>query len=444
MKKWKSITLLTIISILMAALIVVTFARFPVGLKDFNGILGAIETDYDISGGTAYQLEISEDNLEEVKDIESVVDTLKFRLEALGYENYTVKASRPVGEEYSDYVITIATKALTNNFGQPDLTTLDADIETVAMYGQLKFFGGVEQNPTTEILEGKKVVDSVETVRNKDGTYYVNITFTETAYEYISKQMTSGSYYLKATIGDTTTFFDGNTALSASNFGETITLTTAAESAAKQVELQITSGGLAYKYEVKQLGSISSPYGDNVELYCIIIIAALIVLASVALIIMYKGYGIASALALILFILVETAMLVAIPGIKVSLGSVIGIILATILTIDGFIITTKRIREEFSNGKTIKAAIKTGFNRALRPVINVSVVSAILALVLFLMTSGQVKAFAITFGIGTVISAICTLAVVRLFVTLMFSVSSKKQALFKLGKDEKVNEEEQL
>ncbi len=442
MKKWKSITLLTIISILMAALIVVTFARFPVGLNNFNGILGAIETDYDISGGTAYELTLSEDD--EVKDIDKVIETLEFRLEALGYENYTVRAYRPVGEEFADYTIIVGAKASTNKFGQPDLTTLDADMETVAMYGELKFFGGTEQNPTAEILEGKKVVDSVETLRQKDGNYYINVTFTEEAYKYISGEMAKGSYYLKATIGDTTTLFDGTSALNANTFAETVTLTTAVEAAAKQIELQITSGGLAYRYELKQLGDITSPYGENIDLYCIVAIAALVVLASIALIVMYRGYGIASSLALILFILVETAMLVAIPGIKVSLGSVIGIILATILTIDGFIITTKRIREEFANGKTIKAAIKTGFNRALRPVINCAVICAVLALVLFLMCSGQVQAFAMTFGIGTIISIICTLGIMRLFVTLMFSVTNKKQALFKLGKDEKLNKEEQL
>jgi hypothetical protein len=54
MGKGKSITLLTIISVLMAFILVMSFARFPVGeVKNYNSLLGAIELDDDLEGGEA-------------------------------------------------------------------------------------------------------------------------------------------------------------------------------------------------------------------------------------------------------------------------------------------------------------------------------------------------------------------------------------------------------
>ena len=49
MKKGRSITLLSLICLVMAFLVVMTFIRFPVGVKNYNGVLGAIEKDYDIA-----------------------------------------------------------------------------------------------------------------------------------------------------------------------------------------------------------------------------------------------------------------------------------------------------------------------------------------------------------------------------------------------------------
>ena len=76
MSKSKSITLLTIVSVLMAFILVMTFARFPIGVKDnYVSALGAIELDYDIDGGVAYTLSLASDNEEEVDDINAVIKT---------------------------------------------------------------------------------------------------------------------------------------------------------------------------------------------------------------------------------------------------------------------------------------------------------------------------------------------------------------------------------
>ena len=441
MKKGKSIALLSAISILMVLLIAITFIRLPMGVRNFNSILGAIETDYDISGGSVYTFELEEDNSEPVEDINDVLDTLKFRLNKLGYENCLVKAIRAEGND--DYSIRVEVKAPVDAYNTPDYTTLDEDMKVVAKYGQLEFFGGAETELSQEdkIFDNQEVISSVSTelMKDTDGSYYVvSITFTNDAYDYISEKMEEGAFYFKVTLGgEVLSPFDGATALTAESFGKTVYITTASEASAKQMELQITSGGLKYKYTTpERIGNVTSPLGKNVALICLISVATLIVVSIVALIVIYKGFGIVSGLSLIWFMLLELIMLIAVPGIKVSIGSVIGIMVATILTIDGFVITSKRISEEFANGKTVKAAFNSGFKRSLFPIINVSILSAIVSLVLFFATTGQLKSFAITFGIGTVISVIATLLFTRLFVSLISAVSSNKEKLFKLNRKE--------
>ena len=137
-----------------------------------------------------------------------------------------------------------------------------------------------------------------------------------------------------------------------------------------------------------------------------------------------------------LFMLLEVAMLIAVPGIKLGLGGVVGIIFATVLALDGFIITAKRISEEAKLGKTVKASVKNGFKRSLVPVINSGVISAIVSLALFSLTKGAVNNFAITFGIGTVIAVISVLAFARMFTSLILDVVKNKEAFLGINKVE--------
>lgn len=441
MKKSKPITLLSIIGVIMALLIFITFARFPVGIHDFNSVLGAIETDYDISGGTAYSVQLADDNVETVEDIEKVISTVSARLEALGYSSYSVKALRPETGNDDNYELRIEAKAPVNNYGEPDYTTLDADVAAATEYGQLQFFGNVEADPTNEheILEGVKVIKSAKYLF-EGGNHVVEITFTDDAYNTIVENMGEGQYYLKITLGgEVLAPFDGgtNNSLTASSFAKSMYLTSSDEASAKQMILKITSGGLAYKYDApERIENVTSPYGTNVELVCTLAVAIVFVLSLVALVLFFKGFGIISALSMILFMLLELVMLIAVPGIKLNVGGVVGIIFALVFALDGFIITAKRIKEEASLGKTVKASVKNGFKRALKPIVNCGVVSAIVSLALLSFTKGVVNNFAITFGIGVVLSLISTLLFAKMFTRLILDVVKDKEAFLGVEKGE--------
>ena len=194
MNKGKSITLLSIISVIVAFVLVMTFIRFPVGIKNYNSLLGAIELDYDLGGGTAYTLTLAQDNEDEVTNIDDVVDTLSYRLDALGYGVYIVKAVKSMDEGVEDYQIRIETKTT---------DTLAADMAVVTAFGELKFFGGTEENPTTEILQDVNVVKSAKYKGEvTTGSHEIDIEFTKEAFNELKKNIDAGTYYLKITLGE--------------------------------------------------------------------------------------------------------------------------------------------------------------------------------------------------------------------------------------------------
>ena len=258
MGKGKSITLLSILSVIVAFVLVMTFIRFPVGIKNYNSLLGARELDYDLAGGTAYTLTLADDNEEEVEDIYEVIDTLEYRLGELGYGAFSVKAIKSMDEGAEDYEIRIETKTT---------DTLSSDISVVAAYGELKFFGGTSEDAFSEILTDVKVVDNAKYMGEvTTGSYQIDIEFTKAGYDELIKAIADNStYYLKITLGEKedgteNVLFQDDIANTSDYFNKRVMhLYSEVESAARQMALQMNSGGLAYKYDVDDGVEVTSP-----------------------------------------------------------------------------------------------------------------------------------------------------------------------------------------
>ena len=441
MKKSKAIVLLTITLVITAVLTFLSFARFPVGTKNFNGFLGAIQTDYDLSGGTAYTLTLADDNIEIVNDVDEVIDTLKYRLDLLGYENYSVKAIKDVDTAVKDYDIRIELRGNTDKYNEIDTSALYSDVKVAAAYGELTFRGGTSENPTEIILDGGNPVEDAYYMgvsNNGDSTTYnVNITFSDYGYDALMKLLNDNStYYVQINLGDTV-LLPGTSALSASYINDkSLIITTGSETSARQAALQIKSGGLAYKYDVSDGEDISSPLGRNLEVKSIIAISLLLVAVIAAMFVIDKKYGVVSCLSAILFTDLYLFLMIAIPGIKISIGGVIGFALATVMLADGFMIISKRIKEEFARGKTVKSAVKTGFKRALLPIAGSSGIMAAAALILFLLAGGALKNFAVVFAVGVVLAAVINLLVSRLFANLILTIAKYDQSFLGLKRAE--------
>ncbi|MEI7419318.1 MAG: protein translocase subunit SecD [Actinomycetes bacterium] len=96
---------------------------------------------------------------------------------------------------------------------------------------------------------------------------------------------------------------------------------------------------------------------------------------------------------------------------RLSLSGIAGLIVAIGITADSFIVYFERVRDELREGKTLAVAVESGWNRAKRTILVSDAVSLLAAATLFLLTVGNVKGFAFTLGLTTLVD----LAVVWLF-----------------------------
>lgn len=441
MSKRKSTILLSIISVLMALLLVFTFVKFPVGeTKHYESAIGAIELDYDMKGGYAYELEPT--SINNVDDIDSVLEVIQNRLVLLGYENAVVKAIRKNETGVKDYRIRIEVAANTDKNGEDDIATVSSDIETIATYGELTFSMGGSKDSIFEIFT--EIGDPIKSVKyegssvyNGETIYPVTITFTNKAYDELMENINNGNTYLSIKIGETELPLFGDQAISKDYFnGKSISVYPTTEAYAKRVVMQIQSGGLPYEYDISDPMQINSVYGENVSFISLIAILTLIVCIIVAMFVMFKGFGFVSAYSMLLFALSFVWLLVAIPSIKISLGGVVGFVLAIVLAADAIIVTIKRIREEYNKGKTVKAAVKTGFSRALLPIISSCVVVAVISLITFIFAVGQVKSLAMILGIGAVVALVSGLLFVRMFTAIFLPLAKNKESFLNLKRED--------
>ena len=109
-------------------------------------------------------------------------------------------------------------------------------------------------------------------------------------------------------------------------------------------------------------------------------------------------------------------------GYRLSLAGVAGLIVAIGITADSFIVYFERIRDELRDGRALEGAVEAGWKRALRTIIASDAVNFLAAAILFAVAVGNVKGFALTLGITTLID----LVVVALFTHPMLQLIARR------------------
>ena len=136
----------------------------------------------------------------------------------------------------------------------------------------------------------------------------------------------------------------------------------------------------------------------------------------------YKMAGIVADFALIWNILLVLAVLASLEA-TLTLPGIAGLILTVGMSIDANVIIFERIREELKKGKTPKAAVDSGYDRALTTIIDANVTTLIASLVLYQFGTGPIKGFATVLFWGILISMFTAVFITR---TIFTSYMSRK------------------
>ena len=126
----------------------------------------------------------------------------------------------------------------------------------------------------------------------------------------------------------------------------------------------------------------------------------------------YRGSGLVADVALVLNVVLILAALAAF-GVTLTLPGIAGLILTIGMAVDANVLVFERVREELALGKTVRAALDTGFDRALVTILDSQITTLIAGVVLFQFGTGPIKGFAVVLTIGIVSSIFTAVFVTR-------------------------------
>ena len=159
-----------------------------------------------------------------------------------------------------------------------------------------------------------------------------------------------------------------------------------------------------------------------------------LVVLSLFLIFWYRLPGLVSVVALSFYIILSLVIFKLIP-VTLSAAGLAGFILSIGMAVDANVLIFERMKEELKKNKSISEALHEGFSRAWLSIRDSNISSIITAIVLFWLGTSAVKGFALTLGIGVIVSMFTAITVSRtfLFVIVPTTETRVKRFLFSIG-----------
>ena len=121
------------------------------------------------------------------------------------------------------------------------------------------------------------------------------------------------------------------------------------------------------------------------------------------LLVFYRVLGVIAVGGLVIYGIYFYALIKLIP-ITLTLPGIAGLILTIGVAADANIVIFERVKEEIRGGRSVVSGIATGYKRGFAAIVDANVVTFMTAFILFALATAEVKGFAFTLGIGTLVS----------------------------------------
>ena len=286
-------------------------------------------------------------------------------------------------------------------------------------------------------VQGKQVTSATAGLSTTSNQWQVNLTMNgagASAFSALTSHLYS-TYYTAAQSGDQNSAYldqvaialDGNVvsapeiqgAIPGGNAQITGSFT---QQQATQLQDELKFGSLPLNFKTQFVTSVSAQVGRN-QLDAGLIAAGvgllLVVLYSFF---YYRGLGIVSVSSLIIAGLITYLAVVLLSlyqNFTLSLAGIAGLIVAIGITADSFVVYFERLRDEVREGKQLRPAVESGWKRARRTILVSDTVSFLAALLLYYFAIGDVKGFAYTLGLTTLIDVLVVFMFTKPMVTLL-------------------------
>ncbi|WP_066872706.1 protein translocase subunit SecD [Clostridium mediterraneense] len=387
-----------------------------IGIFAFAGFKGLTLGDYqvkpftqvitkglDLQGGVSVLMEIQKNDVTP-SELQRVKDLLTLRVDKVGVAGTVVTT-----EGTNKVRIDIPGKYDSNSI-----------VQSLTQTGNLEFLGP----DGNVILTGKDVAKATAYIDSQTGKPIIGLQFNDAGKKAFAEATTK---YVGQSIKIE---MDGQTLTSPvvqqpiTNGEATITGSSSLQDA-QRVAGVINAGALPVPVKEVSVQTVGAQLGASALPDAMKAGAVGVIIIFLFLLIYYRGPGLAASLALSVYILL---VLYTYIGVKVTLTlpGIAAFLLTIGMAVDANVLIFERIKEELKLGRSIKAAIKSGFSNAMSSILDSNTTTMIAGLVLYFFGSGPVKGFALTLMIGILISLFTAIFVTKFFLNLLFDMGILK------------------
>lgn len=442
MKKNKGILSLVVTVILIGVL---GFTSAVGWGNDHTGAAKNIKLGLDLAGGVSITYQVKDENPSE-SEMKDTIYKLQKRVEQYSTESSVYQEGDDrinieipgvsnaneildeLGQPGSLYFIAQTGSDGTPNYEQVNSTgdaakdyQLKKSLEELEADGSLVLTGSDVKSAKAETMENqttKAKENIVSLVFTKDGTKK----FADATTKAFEAQESIGIYY----DGSFVSVPNVNNAI---ENGEAQITGSMSFEEADALASTIRIGGLKLELEELRSNVVGAQLGE--QAISTSLKAGAIGLAIVFLFMIFVYYlpGLASGLALLIYTELVIVILNAF-NVTLTLPGIAGIILGIGMAVDANVIIFARVKEEMERGKSVRNALKTGFQKAMSAIVDGNVTTLIAAAVLWVKGSGTVKGFAQTLAIGIIVSMFTALVITRMIIYAFYAVGLRSEKLY--------------
>lgn len=398
----------------------------------------------DLSGGTllTYRADVSDVTSRDVNDaMDSLRDVIERRVNLFGVSEPVVQveeSSGLAGEQEQRLIVEL-----------PGVTDVDEAVRQLGKTPLLEFklFTG---NSTTQVVTASTSLDELYTVTGLTGRFLdgASLQFGQGGAQLINEPVVVLQFddegrdlFAKITrenVGEILAIFLDGVPITQPVIqseipnGTAIITGTFSPEEARELVRNLNFGALPVPIELISTQTIGATLGGETLQAGVIAGVWGLVLVALFMVLWYRLPGLISVISLALYVVAMLALFKLIP-VTLTAAGIAGFILSIGMAVDANILIFERLKEELARGADLETGIREGFKRAWLAIRDGNLTTIFTAVILFYTTTSLVKGFALTLGIGVLLSMITAISITRTFVLALVPKDTGKSTHFLFG-----------